>query len=463
MRLFGFDITVERAKQAPPMQAVHYPGRTWSFDFFGGAWQRNLTYTDKKDLLSFSAVYACVAMISNDVSKLRPTLRRRTASGNWVEVEHPQYSPILRRPNPYQSWSQFIAQWVASKLTSGNAYILRGLAESTPSSLINYQLFPLNPDRVTTLVTDSGGICYQLGSDSISGVGPEGLVVPATVMIHDRSTPLYHPLVGVAPLYAAAASSSQGKNIQDDAATFFRNRSRPSGHLTAPGKIDDSTAERLKRDFHDGFSGENLGRLLVTGSDLKFQPFTVPADQAQLIEQLKFTVEDVARAFSMPLYKIAAGQTPPATNVSALNLEYYQQTLQPHIESIEQLLDIGLKLPPDLMIEFDLDGLLRMDPKTRAEVTEICTRSGVMSPNEARMAWNLPPVAGGDVPFLQEQNWPISQLVNRKDRNTGTDEKLLRIEERLKILSGATDRLTWRDSVRARLIEKSNPEEPDAG
>jgi phage portal protein BeeE len=47
-----------------------------------------------------------------------------------------------------------------------------------------------------------------------------------------------------------------------------------------------------------------LGRLWVSGDGLKYEPMTIPAQEAQLIEQLKWTVEDVARCFHVPLYKI---------------------------------------------------------------------------------------------------------------------------------------------------------------
>jgi hypothetical protein len=88
--------------------------------------------------------------------------------------------------------------------------------------------------------------------------------------------------------------------------------------LTAPGTIDDVTAERLKTEWNQNFSRHNLGKLAVLGDGLKYEPMTIPAQDAQLIEQLKWTVEDVARAFSMPLYKIGAGAMPTNNNVQSL-------------------------------------------------------------------------------------------------------------------------------------------------
>jgi phage portal protein BeeE len=36
-----------------------------------------------------------------------------------------------------------------------------------------------------------------------------------------------------------------------------------------------------------------------------------------------------------------------------------------------------------------------------------------MKPNEARLKENLPPVEGGDTPYLQQQNWSLAQLDKR--------------------------------------------------
>jgi HK97 family phage portal protein len=325
----------------------------------------------------------------------------------WEEIA--PATPVLSRPNRFQTHNQFFEQWLISKLIDGNTYALkqrdaRGFVEA---------LYILDPQRVRPLVAPDGEVFYQIGADNLAGVEEDRLIVPASEVMHDRHTCLWHPLVGVGPIYACGASATQGNRIQRNSAAFFENMSRPSGHLTAPGQIPDATAQRIKAEFERGFSGANLGKLFVSGDGLKFEPFTIPASDAQLIEQQRWTVEDVARAFGVPLYKIGAGNLPTFNNVGALNLEYYQQTLQPHIEGIESLMDEGLGLGAGLGVEFDLEGLLRMDPKTRAETDQIRVSAGVLKPDEARRRENLPPVPGGDTPYLQQQNYSLAALAKR--------------------------------------------------
>src|SRR6185503_19731751 len=132
----------------------------------------------------------------------------------------------------------------------------------------------------------------------------------------------------------------------------------PGGQLTAPGTINDVTAARVKQTFEQQFgAGAGLGRLFVGGDGLKFEPITMPASDAQLIEQLRWTVEDVARCFGVPLHKLGANGNVTYSNVGQLNQEYYGQTLQQLMEAMEVLLDEGLGLVSSgYGTELDLDG-----------------------------------------------------------------------------------------------------------
>lgn len=377
---------------------------------FGGAWQRNVVVDSLDTMLATSAVYACVTLISNDISKLRIKLVKKTGE-IWPETESPAFSPVLRKPNRYQTRIQFLSQWVVSKLLYGNTYVLK----ERDNRGIVVAMYVLDPKLVTVLVSDDGQVYYRLANDKLSQIGVT-FTAPASEIIHDRCICPFHPLVGVPPIYACALSSTQGNRIQAQSSQFFENMSRPSGHLTADGTITDPTAARLKAEFESAFAGKNLGRLLVTGDGLKYEPMTIPANQAQLIEQLKWTAEDVCSAFLVPLYKISKGSDTKLKNAAQQDQDYYKQTLQHLIESIESLLDEGLGLmtgPEPMGTELDLEGLLRMDPVERSTRSVALVKGGIMAPNEARAIENLPNVTGGEEPYLQQQNFPLSQLVNQ--------------------------------------------------
>jgi HK97 family phage portal protein len=370
-------------------------------------WQTNTRIDNTQDVLSFSPVYACVSLISGDIAKLRLLLEKRIGA-IWEEFENSAYSPVLRKPNRYQTRYQFIEQWIICKLIWGNAYIFK----QRDNRQVVTALYILDPSRVQVMIAPDGQVFYQLNEDFLAGIGVQIPPAPASEVIHDRGKCLFHPLVGVPPLYACALSASQGRKIQSQSSKFFENMARPSGHLSAEGTIDDATAERMKRDFQEAFSGTNIGRLLVTGGGIKFEPMSIPAQQSQLVEQLGWTVEDVARAYLVPLYKISA--TKDVKVDPAMKQEYYDTVLHPYIDAIEDLLKEGLALEQNVRVRVDVDELMRMDPKARIERGQLGVRGGFLAPNEPRRWENLPPMEGGDTPFMQHQDYPLAVVAKRK-------------------------------------------------
>lgn len=419
MRLLGFDISVTKAAVGPTQIPASALGGSsgWLSNILGpvlesfpGAWQRNIVAQPPENILRFSVVYACISYIANDIGKLRIKLMRNAGNDIWEEISSPAYSPVLARPNRYQSRIQFLVQWICCKLLHGNVYAIK----ERDNRNVVVGLYILDPTRVTPLVADDGSVYYRLKRDLISQITDDETVVPASEIIHDRMLTLWHPLVGVSPLYACGHSAMQGMRIQQNSAKFFENMSRPSGILTAPGSISSEQAQRLKEHWEQNYVGNAIGKVAVLGDGLRYEAMTIPANDAQLIEQLKFTAEDVARCFHVPLYKLGLGPSPHgAMNIGAMNQDYYTQCLQTHIEAIELLLGEELALPDNYGVELDLEGLLRMDPLSVADAQSKGVGAGILAPNEARQKLNLPPVKGGDTPYMQQQNWSLAALDER--------------------------------------------------
>lgn len=391
-------------------QPIHEP---WA-----GAFQQGYEPDRNNRVLAFSAVYACVTLRANDIAKLRIKLMEFDKKDSiWTEVESSSFSPVLRKPNRYQTRIQFLAQWITSKLLQGNTYILK---ERDARKVVT-NLYVLDPRLVSPLITEDGAVYYQIGADPLSGVQRDLPAVPASEIIHDRMLTPYHPLCGVSPIYACGMSATQGSRIQQNSNKHFGNQSKPGGILTTPHKIDNAQAQMLKDQVEAGTSGINAGRLLVIGGGVTYTPVAMSAVDSQLIEQLGWTVEDVARAFLMPVSKLAVSSAAASAKSSAQeDLFYYKQTLQRDIEDIELLLDEGLGLGPGYGnlygTEIDLEGLLRMDPATRATVHKELVGAALMKPNEGRKQWDLPPVDGGDECYLQQQNFSLAALAKRDSR-----------------------------------------------
>ena len=403
MKIFGLEFSVKKSLQSVPSGSGGWFPMVR--EGTAGAWQRGETL-EADASLAHSAVFACVSLIASDIGKL-PIRFTQEEKGYWPPVAH-AYDRLLRKLNPYQNRPQFVGAWAASKQLHGNTYALkrrnaRGMVES---------LHILDPQRVTPLVSTDGAVFYQLKTSPLAGIGVD-VTVPAREIIHDRGFCPFHPLVGVSPLIAASLAASQALSIQRNSSKFFQNASQPGGVLSTPKTLPPGEGDRLRDYWKTHYTGANAGNVAILGDDLKFYPGTTSPIDAQLIEQLNFTAQDVCRAFHVPAWKIGAGPAAPYTGVEAMNLAYYSDCLQSLIESLEICLDEGLDLPPNQRTELDLDHLLRMDTVSRYAAYTNAIGGGWMAPNEARRKESLPPVAGGDTCYLQQQNYSLQALDKR--------------------------------------------------
>lgn len=409
MRIFGRELTFKRAPVSSAVSGSSSGGWfPWIHEPYTGAWQKNDEWR-APTVLAHYAVYACVTLIANDIGKLRQRLMELDANGIWKETASPSFSPVLRKPNGYQNHIQFKQWWQTSKLTKGNAY---GLKQRDNRGIVT-AIYLLDPDRVTVLVADNGDVYYQCNGDELNEIGSEGVTVPASDIIHDRMNCLFHPLVGVSPLYACALAACQSLKMQNDSSTFFENGARPGGILSAPGAISDETAARLKAHWDANYTGQNAGKVAVVGDDLKFQQMKMSATDSQLIEQFKLTAEMICTAFHVPPSKVGVTTSPTGTTAAQENQKYYSDCIQVLVEEYEACMDDGLAVPDKYGVELDIDGLLRMDMGTLVETLKLAVGAGIMAPNEGRYRLNLPPVVGGESPMIQEQNYSLAAIAKR--------------------------------------------------
>lgn len=358
------------------------------------------------------AVFACQTLIASDIGKLGVKLTQYDDKANiYREVDSPSVSPFLRKPNDYQTWQEFIEQWILSKVGSaGNAYILKERDRSNDV----VAAYVLDPCRVTPLISTSGRVFYRLGHNYLAKVQESDFVVPASEIMHDKMYCLYHPLIGVSPLYACALPAVQGLDIQTNATRFFRNSSVPSGILVSAQRVDDELAEKYQKRWETRYGGKQRGRVAVLGNGLEYKTVTQNAVDSQLVEQLKLTAEMVCTAYHVPPYKIGVGATPTYQNAEVLNQIYYSDCIQALVQKVEGLLNAGLSLPQkNYRVQLDEDDLLRMDKSAQMEFIARGVEKAVFAPNEARQKFNLPPVKGGQSPMLQQQNYSLAALDKR--------------------------------------------------
>jgi len=404
LKFFGHELELKKAPLSPVATTGGW--RTIVDEPYTGAWQKNESITTESALANPS-VFGCVSAISADIGKIAPPLLlQRDDRGFYSEVTNSAYTPVLRTPNSYQTAQQFTEQVVLSLLLYGNAYQLkhrdlRGVVDA---------LYVLDPARVKVLTAPDGSVYYELQSNDLAGL-PEAaqpIVVPAHEMIHARINCFFHPLMGLSPLYAIAGAVAQSQAIQSSSSAFFAGGGRSPFALVAPTKLDPLSAERAKEQANKFKTSGTM--ILELG--MQIVPMPTTAADSQLIAQLGWTEETIAKAFRFPISLLNSARQPPYANAEASQLQY-KACLDPYMVSIANGWTTGLELPLSLKVEFDDTLLSWMDTATRMAAAQKAIVSG-LSPNEVREIFHdLPPVPGGELPYLQQQNWPVASLAER--------------------------------------------------
>ena len=140
-----------------------------------------------------------------------------------------------------------------------------------------------------------------------------------------------------------------------------------------------------------------------------------PAD-IQLLETRKFAVQDLARWFGVPsvLINDTGETTTLGSSVYQIVEGFYKLKLRPLVERIEQALHqrvlTAKQRSQGVVVEFNMDALLRSSLSERADVYAKLVQNGVKTRNECRKFENDEPLPGGDVLTAQVNLVPVDQL-----------------------------------------------------
>ena len=384
-------------KQASPQDAVSAaPGFYYGTSLAG----KSVTPTSA---IQVSAVYACVRVIAETVASLPLHVYEATDTGSRKANEHPLYRLLHDEPNTEMTSFVWRETMLSHLLLYGNSYCQ--IIRSGRSKIVG--LYPLLPDRMTvdrdskgkltyTYTTSDGKIAYLAPEDvlHIPGLGFDGVM-------------------GYSPIALEKAAIGLGIAAEEYGSKFFANGARPSGILTHPNTVKDPAALRASWNAAYGGSG-NASRVAVLEEGMTFTPLSIPNNEAQFLETRKFQVTEICRIFRVPPHMIGDLERATFSNIESQNISFAVHTIRPWLVRIEQAINKTL-IPENekgrYYAQFNIDGLMRGDYKSRMEGYAIARQNGWMSANDIRALENLNPISaeeGGNAFLVNGNMIPIS-------------------------------------------------------
>ena len=353
--------------------------------------------------IQVSAVYACVRVIAETIASLPLNVFEATDKGGVKALEHPLQRLLHDEPNPEMTSFIWRETMLSHLLLWGNSYcqILR----TGRNGIVG--LYPLLPDhmavdrdtkgKLTYTYTTSEGRMEQLNPEDvlhIPGLGFDGVM-------------------GYSPIALEKAAIGLGIAAEEYGSKFLQNGARPSGILTHPNTVKDPAALRASWNAAYGGSG-NASRVAVLEEGMTFVPLSMPNNEAQFLETRKFQVTEICRIFRVPPHMIGDLERATFSNIESQNISFAVHTIRPWLVRIEQAINKTL-IPENekgrYYAQFNIDGLMRGDYKSRMEGYAIARQNGWMSANDIRALENLNPISeeeGGNAYLVNGNMIPIS-------------------------------------------------------
>lgn len=366
---------------------------------------RRLTgvFVNEDVALTLTAVYRATSIIASTIGALPLHVKRMNRFGEEEIEEDRQTAFIWHRPNPEMTRLTFWETVIAHEVLNGNAFIF--VVKNGSGQPL--ELWPLAPHRVTVERFENRKIYKVDGKFDMIDFAAGGEIVHVMNMSRDG-------LTGLSPIKLAAVSVELSKAAEEYGARFFGQDSTPLGTLSTDAEITEAQAEAISRRWAERHAGLDNRNIAVLGHGAKFEQISINPEDAQLLEERRFQVAEIARLFGVPPHLLGDMErsTSWGTGLEEQGINFLRYTLLRHIEAFEQAIDDALlkRVETRRKAKFVTDGLLRASYQVRMQ-GHATAHGRFMTANEIRKLEGLPPIEGGDVLLQMTNLLPAETLI----------------------------------------------------
>ena len=337
-------------------------------------------------------VYAAVRLRAEAVARprlriYRESVRQGESHRIWVGHEHPAQR-LLDRVNPHwtggdlwRATETYLSLW-------GAAY----WAVERDADGIPFELWPLRPDRVRIVADNRDyirGYTYAGLSGEMIGFAPDEIV----------RLRYFNPLdeyAGLSPVAPVRLTLEMGRDALRGNRAGLSNDSAPGIVIETSETVTDLESSDFYGKWKKRFEGpENRDRPLLLDAGMKVAQTGFSPREMEYLSALRWTVEDVARAFNVPKPLLHDLERATYSNIETARRMFWETCIVPELRFFEEILQEHL-LPMfgdrSLIAAFDTSQIegLRESETERARRIQIYVKAGIMTKQEARSQLGLP-------------------------------------------------------------------------
>lgn len=363
------EVTVDRSTLRMITEANGLGGITWN----GISSLRN------------SDVFTAIDIISKDIAS---TSIQFNDKDSYLDDDKKILKLLNKRPNPYLDAWHFKYIIVANMLLNGNSYveIVRD-DKGQPIELYHMQNSAVSIEQIDDKIKYN----YIDERDGHVRFDTEDV-------LHFRMFSV-DGFNGYSPLFALANEigiSMGSKKFLDE---FFKNGGTSTAILKyEDGRYSDEELEIIRQNFENSQLKNNNG-LVMLDDTMTFDRLKVPTEVLNFLNSYKFSTQQVAKAFGLPLSKL--GIETVNTSLKDSGIEYYRSTLYPIFSMMNAEIEEKLfaQSPYEVTLDYDVARLIDSDPDVKLErVTQLFTKK-IITLDEARAQFGFKPVENGSEPL----------------------------------------------------------------
>lgn len=359
-----------------------------------------------KGTMSLSAVYRATEIISDSIASLPIKIKHITGSGHKEEYSaHPVVKILNELPGNLLSKYNLMKLLIQSVILRGNGFALIQRSKGEVTGLVF-----IEPGEVTINYNKEKGVLNYTTNRF-------GVVQPKD-MIHLIKNS-YDGVNGQSIISFASRSISIGNSTEETAESFFNSGCNLSGILKTKGPV--TTADQLNQardSWRTAFSGDPTTKsIAILPANLEYQPISVSAKDAQMIETRQFNIQDIARFFGISPVLLGDLSHTSYSTIEAVQLDFLIHTLTPYIVMVENEFTRKILPGTDLKIDLDDNFIMKSDKSSQASYYTSLMQNGILTVNEIRKELGYPEVEGGDKLIIAYSDTSQNTINNEEQTN----------------------------------------------
>jgi HK97 family phage portal protein len=365
-----------------------------------------------------TAVWAAVRILSETISSLSWDIYTEDAQGNRRKQPNHPTARLLRTPNPLyngQTWFETMQAWATLR---GNAIaVIQRNGAGLPTGLRH-----VSCDQVSIDYDRNTGLLHYTIWDSKTG---KSIVVDHENVLHIRAQVMdVETGWGKSPIQAHRDTIGLSIAGQRYMSELMKNGAHVKGFLGTDEVLKPEVAARMRKSWQAAHGGAgNAGKTPVLEAGMKFHQLNLTPADAQWLEMMKFSTEEVSRIFRVPMHMLSALERSTNNNIEHQGREFITHTVRPWVKRWEA--EINQKLfsgRSSSYFRFNMDSYMRGDAEARAKLYATYMNYGIANADEIRRleGMNSKPDGEGQIYLYPVNMAPMSAL--GQNMNDGEEE-----------------------------------------